>query len=173
MKHYLIKELPTAADFLSGGKTRVVLDIIRVPAIPVEVSLETVENPKYDSENVLWYEKAPNEFYRINVFFVDNLGIFDPELNMDKAVLALCEKREVFVDDFQVGVDEFEFRCREFGIYPKRMGHVFKLMDPVSNNEARLIAFYHKQIVKYDELYAKSKATNPAFAALSELDLLQ
>ena len=207
--HYIVSTLPIASYFLNLGKTRVVYDIVRVPSIPKEVK-ETAVSLVSDAElanylgietyngNVkkpegkqatFWYakvlgESGPSksrvEYYRVNAAFMDNAELIDFDNAIDDEVYKLCENRRVNPIEDGFSTNAVEFRCSELGVFPTREGEFLVLREPISNNEARIIAKHHSNkgldlLAEYDRVYQqnlKLGVSQPVMSALTEFDIV-
>lgn len=206
--HYITQSIPSSSYFLNAGKTRVVYDIIRVSTIPEDVKkkaeilikdraladyLGVAANATFTKlegkQATFWYAKyigdaGPSqmrvEYYRINVSFMDVAELIDFENGIDEEVYRLCEDRKVdpVADGFTTNA--IEFRCSELGVFPTREDNHLVLREPISNNEARVIAKHHNTegvdlLAEYDVIYLKAfKLHNmqPVMTALAELNLI-
>jgi len=207
--HYIVSTLPIASYFLNLGKTRVVYDIIRVPSIPKEVKETAVslvrdaELANYlgiqvyngdakkpeDKQAIFWYakvlgESGPSqsriEYYRINASFIDVAELIDFDNVIDEEVYRLCENRKCNPSEDGFTTNAVEFRCSELGVFPTRDGNTLVLKEPISNNEARIIAKHGSitgvdLLAEYDSSYLKGIRINdsqPVMSALAEWDLI-
>lgn len=206
--HYIVQAIPSSSYFLNAGKTRVVYDIIRVPSIPADIKKKAVSLIKdgelaaylgvtandtftklEGKQATFWYAKVVGdsgpsqsrvEYYRINVAFMDVSELIDFENGIDEEVYRLCEDRKVdpVADGFTVNA--VEFRCSELGIYPTREGNTLVLREPISNNEARIIAARRRTagvdtLAYYDDAYEKNinmGSARPVMDALIAFDLI-
>lgn len=206
--HFIVQNIPSSSYFLNAGKTRVVYDIIRIPSIPKEIkekacSLVTDkeladylgvsvrgEFKKLDSKQAtFWLAKVIGnagpmngrvEYYRINTSFVDVNELIDFDNLIDQEVYKLCENRRCNPVEDGFTTNSIEFRCSELGIYPTREGNSLVLREPISNNEARIIAKHGNVtgtdlLAEYDVAYQSAIRTGdaqPVMSALTEWDLV-
>lgn len=207
--HYIVQAIPASSFFLNLGKTRVVYDIIRVPNIPQAVKTTAVSlvsdeelanylgiakyqgsSEKLDSRQAtFWYakvigESGPSqsrvEYYRVNASFMDNAELIDFDNVIDEEVYRLCQDRKCNPSADGFTTNAVEFRCAELGVFPARDGEFLVLREPISNNEARIIAKHHatrnvSTLAAYDNLYAQNLKLGdpqPVMSALSELDFI-
>lgn len=206
---YIVQALPVSSFFLNLGRTRTVYDIIRVPSIPQSVkdtalSLVTDEElakylgvPVYNGvfekpqerQCTFWYAKVRGdsgpsqsriEYYRVNVSFVDNAELINFDYAIDEEVYKLCENRKCDPVEDGYTFNSIEFRCAELGIFPVRDGSNLVLREPISNNEARIIAKHGSVrgvdlLAEYDDDYRqgiKMGDAQPVMNALTGWDLI-
>ena len=205
---YIVQHIPNSSYLLNLGKTRVVYDIVRVPTIPAEVKKQGISlirdgelaaylgvttNDEFKKpegrQATFWYvkvrgESGPSqsrvEYYRINASFMDIAELIDFENSIDEEVYRLCENRKIDPVADGYTVNAIEFRCSEFGIFPTREGSFLVLKEPISNNEARVIAKHGNTervdlLIEYDRIYQSSIRINdpqPVMSALMEWDLV-
>ena len=111
---------------------------------------------------------------------MDVSELIDFENGIDEEVYRLCEDRKVdpIADGFTVNA--VEFRCSELGIFPTREGNTLVLREPISNNEARVIAARRRTagvntLAYYDDAYEKNinmGSARPVMDALIAFDLI-
>lgn len=206
--HYIVQSIPSSSYFLNAGKTRVVYDIIRVPTIPADVKKKAVSLIKdgelaaylgvtangtftklEGKQATFWYAKVigdsgPSqsrvEYYRINASFMDVAELIDFDNVIDEEVYKLCENRKCNPSDDGFTTNAIEFRCSELGVFPIRDGNALVLREPISNNEARIIAARRRtasvnMLAYYDDAYEKNikmGSSRPVMDALIAFDLI-
>lgn len=205
---YIVQHIPNSSYLLNLGKTRAVYDIVRVPTIPAEVKkkgislirdgelaayLGVTTNDEFKKpegrQTTFWYvkvrgESGPSqsrvEYYRINVSFMDVAELIDFDNVIDEEVYRLCENRKCNPSEDGFTTNAIEFRCSELGVFPTREGNCLVLREPISNNEARIIAKHGNtegvdMLIEYDRVYQSSIRVNdpqPVMSALTEWDLV-
>lgn len=206
--HYIVQAIPSSSYFLNAGKTRVVYDIIRVPSIPSDIKKKAVSLIKdgelaaylgvtandtftrlEGKQATFWYVKVigdsgPShgrvEYYRINASFMDVAELIDFDNVVDEEVYRLCENRKCNPSEDGFTTNLVEFRCSELGVFPVREGDHLVLKEPISNNEARIIAKHGStegvdMLAEYDSSYLKGIRigdSQPVMSALAEWDLI-
>ena len=206
--HYIVQAIPSSSYFLNAGKTRVVYDIIRVPSIPADVKKKAVSLIKdgelaaylgvtandtftklEGKQATFWYAKVVGdsgpsqshiEYYRINASFIDVAELIDFDNVIDEEIYKLCENRKCNPSEDGFTTNAVEFRCSELGVFPTRDSNTLVLKEPISNNEARIIAKHGSTtgvdlLAEYDDTYLKGIRINdsqPVMSALAEWDLI-
>ena len=206
--HYIVQAIPSSSYFLNAGKTRVVYDIIRVSAIPSDVKKKAISLVKdgelaaylgittndtftklEGKQATFWYAKVVGdsgpsqsrvEYYRINASFMDVSELIDFDNVIDEEVYKLCENRKCNPSEDGFTTNAIEFRCSELGVFPVRDGNTLVLKEPISNNEARIIAKHGSTtgsdlLIEYDTSYLKGIRigdSQPVMSALTEWDLI-